>query len=216
MVSPMRAAAGLTATRMMGAPRGVDLDLATFDLATPMHVVTGSDLQCFQNIVVSKAFWECIDDNSNDMFEGEEKNLLSSIFNPSLCDRRDEGDSFAPPDVNCEYGHRLRNLVKEEDVVRHKRTKHFFSEKFVTAEPGPLFPFTWKDSYEVHTAPVGLVLANPDAVVLDNVLKSTVPAFDKVTEEGMRFRIYTSGTLEVRTTQVQEGKENVGVAFAKA
>merc|ERR1712151_370528 len=100
--------------------------------------------------------------------------------------------------------------------MRHKRTKHFLSEKFAMAEPGPLFPFTWKDSYEVHSALVGLVLADPDTVVLDNLLKSTVPAFDKVTEEGMRFRIYTSSTLEVRTTQVHEGKENIGVAFAKA
>merc|ERR1712048_75904 len=181
-----------------------------------MQVKTGSDLQGFQNVAMGKDFWECIDDNSNEMFEGEEKSLLTSVFDPCLCDRRGEGDSFAPPDVNSEYGHRLRNLVKEEDIVRHQRMKHFFSEKFATAEPGPLFPFTWKDAYEVHSAPIGLVPADPDSLVLDNILQSTAPAFDKVTEEGMRFRIYTSGTLEVRTTQVQEGKENVGVAFAKA
>merc|ERR1712217_986491 len=45
---------------------------------------------------------------------------------------------------------------------------------------------TWKDSFEVHSAPVGLVPAEPDTLVLDNVLKSAVPTFDKVTEEGMR------------------------------
>merc|ERR1712228_175861 len=63
MASPMRAAAGLTATRMMGAPRGVDMDLGQFDL-TSMERVSKNEL-AFQNVTVSKAFWDCLDSDTD-------------------------------------------------------------------------------------------------------------------------------------------------------
>lgn len=116
MASPMRAAAGLTATRMMGAPRGVDLDLGRFDLSAPKRVAVGGDLQGLLNVTISEGFWANMDNSSaRAVFNDKEKKLLQAIFHPSLCDRRDEGDLFAPPVCSPLYMQRLRNLVKEEE-----------------------------------------------------------------------------------------------------
>jgi len=54
-----------------------------------------------------------------------------------------------------------------------------------------------------------------EAHMFDHVLRSATPAFDKNTEDGIRFRIYEVGSLEVRTTQEVSGKELVGVVFSK-
>lgn len=40
------------------------------------------------------------------------------------------------------------------------------------------------------------------------------PVFDRSTEEGLRFRIYRRGALEVRTTQVSNGEERVGIIYS--
>merc|ERR1719199_545898 len=50
--------------------------------------------------------------------------------------------------------------------------------------------------------------------ILDGVLKTAVPLFDKSTEEGMRFRIYRMGSLEVRTTQEVKCEETIGAIFS--
>jgi len=39
--------------------------------------------------------------------------------------------------------------------------------------------------------------------------------FDKMAEDGMRFRIYELGSLEVRTTQAHDGTETVGAVFGR-
>merc|ERR1712084_185982 len=109
----MRAAAGLTATRMMGAPRGVDLDLGQFDLSTLTDVSTG-EVHREQNVAVSELFWSSIDDEMNKVFSEDDAQLLRAIFNSALSDRRDEGELFAPPDVRPDYVQRLRRLVTEE------------------------------------------------------------------------------------------------------
>merc|ERR1712190_677111 len=53
-----------------------------------------------------------------------------------------------------------------------------------------------------------------EAQVLEQVLKSATPTFDKKTEDETRFRIYKLGSLEVRTTQEPDGKEFVGVVYS--
>ena len=46
------------------------------------------------------------------------------------------------------------------------------------------------------------------AHVFDDVMRSAAPAFDMRTEDGMRFRIYRLGSLEVRTTREPGGGKN--------
>jgi len=48
---------------------------------------------------------------------------------------------------------------------------------------------------------------------LDHLAGST-PVFDKSSEEGLQFRIYRLGSLEVRTTKVHEGEEVIGAVFS--
>merc|ERR1712228_509322 len=93
MASPMRAAAGLTATRMMGAPRGVDLDLGQFDICDITRVDRGN-VDDMQNVAVGKYFWTNIDHGSNELFTEEDTCVLQAVFDPSVCDRRSEGDLF--------------------------------------------------------------------------------------------------------------------------
>merc|ERR1712032_247058 len=49
---------------------------------------------------------------------------------------------------------------------------------------------------------------------MGHVIQSATPMFDKSTEDGMRFRVYKVGSLEVRTTQELDGKETVGAVFS--
>merc|ERR1712032_138285 len=53
------------------------------------------------------------------------------------------------------------------------------------------------------------------AEMFEEVLENTPPVFDKRTEEGLRYRVYRIGSIEVRTTQAVDGKEVVGAVFSK-
>ena len=74
--------------------------MTTSGLATPTHDETGSDPPCLQNVAMGKASWECIDNDSNEVLEGEEKSLLTSAFDPRLCDLCDEG--YCVGDIRCQ------------------------------------------------------------------------------------------------------------------
>jgi len=50
--------------------------------------------------------------------------------------------------------------------------------------------------------------------MLHSVLKSSVPSFDKTTEDGAHFRIYRLGILEVRSFQELDCEEIVGSVFS--
>merc|ERR1712136_543584 len=50
-----------------------------------------------------------------------------------------------------------------------------------------------------------------DPVILEKLSKTT-PEFDKI-EDGLRFRVYRFGALEVRTSQEHDGKEVVGMVY---
>merc|ERR1712038_934455 len=90
--------------------RGVDLNLDQFDLSQAMKV--SSTETC--DAPIGDAFWSALDSKSG--FEGELKDLFNAIFNPSLSDRREEGDRFIPPNMNNSYLEKLGNLVKEEEL----------------------------------------------------------------------------------------------------
>lgn len=90
-------------------------------------------------------------------------------------------------------------------------------------EPGSLFPSSWTSSFEssarAEHRPHGSLVARPEykeqaSELLKDALRDSAPVFDKPTEEGMRFRIYSLGSLEVRTVQDLGGSEVVGAVFS--
>jgi len=206
----------------VGAARGVDLNLDKFDLSSPEQVASQalqSEGLCGS---LGTAFWTAVDGDLNPVFKDQDRSLLRDIFNPQLSDRREEGDRFIPPDTNSSYVEELRSLVKREAVVRQARRDYFLSDKFVVGDTGPLFPSSWTSPSEVpRSGPLSQgcrLQARPDyqaaAPVFEQALKSMAPAFDRRTEDGMKFRIYRVGSVEVRTTQEHDGKEVVGVLFS--
>jgi hypothetical protein len=52
------------------------------------------------------------------------------------------------------------------------------------------------------------------AQLFDHVLKSAIPVFDQTSEEGIRWRVYKIGSIEVRTTQKLDEHEVVGAVFS--
>jgi len=179
-------------------------------------------------LTVGTAFWQCLEDGLEHFPQGDHE-LLQEIFNPELSDRRCEGEFFVPPDASYSNVARLRALVKEEEKIRQRRKEHFFSKDFIIDNPGPLFPATWTPSFEIARGRVpvqvpkgwrqGTLHARPElkgeaAMLLQQVLKTSLPIFDRITEEGLRFLIYQMGSLEVRATQDLSGEELIGAVFS--
>jgi len=207
-------------------PRGVDLNLDKFDLSRATMVASEVAVpQVSQDAcaAVGQAFWSNVDEMDGSVFKEEDRILLAELFNRRLSDRRDDGDQFVPPDTSLAYMERIGHLMKEEDTVRVQRKQLFFSKHFEAECPGPLFPSSWKNYIEIERK----TSSSPDACMLherpeytaqqkmfDNVIQSTTPMFDKSSEEGLRFRVYKVGSLEVRTTQELDGKETVGAVFS--
>merc|ERR1719456_1963722 len=95
--------------------------------------------------------------------------------------------------------------------------------------PGTLFPASWSCGFEANRSgaavresaerPQASLHERPEykgqaAALLLQVIRASAPVFDQRTEEGLRFRVYQMGTLEVRTTQMVGGEEEVGVVFS--
>jgi len=209
-------------------PRGVDLNLDNFDLSRAKRVVShATALQVGEDACAALGldFWLNVDSCNESAFNDDDRLLLARLFHPRMTDRRDEGDKFVPPDTSNAYLERLSNLLKEEANVRLQRQQHFYSKQFQAADPGPLFPSSWKNYIEVDRKSSGsrqecLLHERPDytaeAWMFESVLDSAIPVFDKNTEEGMRFRVYKIGNLEVRTIQDADAKEMVGAVFSKS
>jgi len=217
---------GFAARTSIARPQGVDLNMDNFNLSAPTRVKSeglgaswGVDAldAC---VAIDSMFWSSLDGESDGMFKDEDKNLLKEIFNPHLSDRRDDGDRFVPPDTSYSHVQKLRNLVQEEQAVRHQRKDKFFSRDFSMDDAGSLFPFSWNSSIGLKngTSQSDSLWARPEyvaqAAMFDHVLKSAVPSFDKSTEDGLQFRVYRFGSLEVRTTRAYDGKEVVGAVFS--
>jgi len=211
-------------------PRGVDLDLDKFDLSEATKVSTQSRMLQLGEVAcaaIGNEFWPNIDSANTSVFNDDDRLLLANLFNPHMSDRRDEGEQFVPPDTSVDYLAKLSSLMKEEDSAREARKRFFLSKQFAPDNPGPQFPSSWKDYIEIDGAHAGQVVRLPpadtlheradylgEAQLFNHVLESAVPVFDKSSEEGMRFRVYELGSIEVRTTQKHNGNETVGVVFS--
>jgi len=206
-------------------PRGVDLDLGRFDLSTTAGQYHSSVSGCEENVAIGAAFWASLSAESDSAFSAKDRTLFRSIFNPCLSDRQDEGDRFVPPNPSAEYMQKLEGLLKEEQGVQQQRRKHFFSKGFDVEGAGRLFPASWTSTFGIArgeasqkpsagTLKIGRSPCKEEMAKLERALKSATPVFDKSTEDGVRFRIYEVGSLEVRTIQDQGGKEVVGQVFS--
>jgi hypothetical protein len=222
---------GVRGVKKAGSPAGVDLALDSFDLADTTQVARqlATDDALEESASVGQAFWESLDDSGPSAFRHEDQKLLVDVFNPRLSDRRDEGESFVPPETGFDYVQHLRSLVKEEEVVQERRKHCFLSQEFLVDDPGSLFPSSWKASFGIDhgqasgRAPAATLHGGPlyerpdytaEARVFEHILKSAAPEFDKSTEDGSRFRIYRLGGLEIRTVQEQGGQEVIGTIFS--
>jgi len=214
-----------------GRPQGVDLSLDAFDSSSLKEIKTRPctaswGRETFQSL--AGTFWSSVDCEGDARplvsLAEEDNHFLRAIFNPYLSDRRDEGDLFTPPDPSCDYVCKLRDLLKEEEALRQQRREFFVSEKFQKDDAGPLFPSSWRmPSFSVAHSAVATSSCSakggrtPDAAeapMLRRIIGSATPLFDKSTEDGMRFRIYQVGDLEVRTTQEFDGTEVINVVFS--
>jgi len=216
-------------------PQGVDLNLNHFDLSTlvprPCHS-TGDDNSGVEPppdsvAVYGKAFRFSLACRSGSIFKAEDKHLFQALFNPHLSDRLQDGDHFVPPHTSFGHIQKLRGLLGKEEEVRRQRKSHFLSRDFLMDDAGSLYPASWQSSiavarervregsstmalsYQRAWSPSGAV-----AMSLEVLLRTTAPIFDKSTEDGLRFRIYRAGSLELRTTQEHDGGEVIGVVFS--
>jgi len=204
---------------------GVDLNLDKFELDEAVRVQKHAPEgvwadQALAGANIAKAFWSSLG-CSESVFSSEDQSLLKQVFNPCLSDRRADGDCFTPPDPSLVYVEKLRRLVKREEKVRQQRKEDFFSKGFSLSNPGPAFPCSWHSSYEISSGPKAdnkVLKLRPDylsqASMFDHVLKTAKPVFDKTAEDGLRFRVYKFGTLDVRTTQEHDGEEVIGAVFS--
>jgi hypothetical protein len=107
--------------------------------------------------------------------------------------------------------------------------EHFCSTSFAMGNAGALFPASWTSEFEIARgqkalkalagpAAGGALESRPEYVaaarMFDAELRSSTPVFDQFTEDGVRFRIYRIGSLEIRTTQAHDGEEVVGAVFS--
>jgi len=219
-------------TAVPATSRGVDLRLDAFDLTSVSLGADAEDQSPFADcsplencVALGSEFWKNLDGVASTSFAGADKAFLLELFNPSLTDRRIEGDGFVPPQSNKKYLSKLSTLLRDEESVRSARIALFLSQKFVMGDPGPLFPSSWTPTSGIacgtaHTLRrqegraqrVLTQTGNRDAA--EHIMRHAAPVFDMTTEDGLRFRIYQAGTLEVRTTQQSGGLENVGVVFS--
>lgn len=207
-------------------PRGVDLNLDKFNLsavaqagswAGTLEAPEGSE----HLAVGGKSFWKSLEEGPASGFQEEDRSLLASVYNPNLADRREDGEFFMPPPTGLTYMHRLKTLVTEEAVVQETRREHFLSGDFVMDNAGSLFPSSWTSSIELERDAASAVKLTPCPVVLTSatadlqeVLDSSVPVFDKCTEDGARFLVYRLGSLEIRATQRPHGERSIGAVFS--
>jgi hypothetical protein len=210
------------------APAGVDLSLDAFDLVDAAHATGTAALEPGPEVVtaIGKIFWTSLDGGDGALPMAEAGRMLREVFNQQLSDRRHEGDRFVPPETSPSYVQQLQQLLKEEEVCKERRRRHFCSREFTVEDPGPLFSSSWKASFEIAhareargTSPQGALLYErqdykAEALVFETILRTTTPVFHRTAEDGMQFRIYKFGSLEVRTTQEQNTREVIGVVFS--
>lgn len=218
-------------------PQGVDLNLDEFNLSEA--TVLGNEAKAgtwtsalrTSSDVCTSTFWSQLEDQLESGLTDEDRTLLKAIFNPNLSDRRSDGDLFVPPDTSASYVQLLQSLLKKEAQIKQQRIEHFCNADFSIHDAGSLFPSSWISTIEMsrrqtpHKASSarargGLLQPCPDYAAETDLLKPALacatPSFDKTAEDGLRFRVYRVGSLEVRTIQEYDGKELVGQVFKLA
>eukprot|EP00440_Ansanella_granifera_P051448 gb/GFBE01055774.1/.p1 GENE.gb/GFBE01055774.1/~~gb/GFBE01055774.1/.p1 ORF type:complete len:1053 (+),score=292.89 gb/GFBE01055774.1/:1-3159(+) len=213
-------------------PQGVDLNLDKFSLSSEdrfscLPACSAGPDSLEARVHLGKAFLQGWRDGELPGFKEEHQQLVMGIYSSPQCDRTEEGDAFTPPDPNMEYINRVSNLVNEEISLRDRRKSRFCDKSFVVGNPGTEFPRCWTSRFQIEkeggrkaSAPTkfGLVKIEVDEAfqrcLTMDVLPSAVPEFNRSTEDGTVFRIYKIGTLEVRTVQLPERQETVGVVFS--
>jgi hypothetical protein len=197
-------------------PKGVDLNLNQFCLDA--HDVEGKCISepqskeaCAERLEV---FWASVHGGAH----SEHGHLFRDVFNPSLSDRHAEGGCFSPPDTSSAYMSKLDALVKQEDEIREQRKGHFFSVDFEEEAPSALFPSSWGSSTAIENSKAkrgGNLQARNDYVAKSRqIMEAGPPVFHKQTEDGIAWRIYRLGSLEVRTIQESKAEEVVGAMFS--
>ncbi|CAJ1381273.1 unnamed protein product [Effrenium voratum] len=212
-------------------PQGVDLDLDKFNLAelesfSKLPACSGAEGSLEARTLLGKAFLKGLNEGYRSM-KSEDKELLKDMFNAAMADRTEEGDQFIPPTPNLSYIAKLRNLVNEEKALLKKRKLSFCDRNFAPGNAGLDFPRSWTSGFTVERgfSPAvmqklksSLVQLQVDATfqqaLLEEVLPTAAPEFHKATEDGVVFRIYRLGSLEVRTTQEPGQAEDLGVVFS--
>mmetsp|Transcript_44988 Transcript_44988/g.106858 ORF Transcript_44988/g.106858 Transcript_44988/m.106858 type:complete len:935 (+) Transcript_44988:36-2840(+) len=207
--------------------QGVDLDLDAFNLSAPSNLCPASvrknigvgegchpsaalEGEAAFNAVLKAAMAEVSDPS---------KHVLAAVFSPHLCDRRQEGGSFIPPDTSETSMEVLRQLVEEEDVLRAKRKEHFESEEFSVDDPGLLFPAQWKSSLAMAATGASAALHRrpdllPRASCWKQELQQAGAIFERRTEDGSCLRVYRVSDVEVRSWQESTGDEEIVAVFA--
>lgn len=216
-------------------PQGVDLNLDKFSLTAPDRMndslppCSASMDSLPGRVTLGRAFLHSLQQGSYPGLKDEHRQLLKNIFNPVMCDRTAEGDAFVPPDPNLEYIGKVRNLVNEEKLALTRRKNRFLDKAFVVDNPGPEFPSAWTPRFQIEKEGRAqtTIAADKHALVqveadpafqkflVNEILGAAAPEFTKSTEEGVNFRIYQIGSLEIRTTQEQDGEETIGAVFSR-
>ncbi|OLP96686.1 hypothetical protein AK812_SmicGene21056 [Symbiodinium microadriaticum] len=214
-------------------PQGVDLNLDQFNLteveqfAGTLPACSGDAKSLEARVTLGRAFLESLRSGFGKDVANDNKELLKGIFNPALADRMEEGDAFVPPDPNNSYISKVRGLVSEEQALLKKRKGAFSDRSFAPGSCGPEFPRSWTSRFtmengvspavmmKLRSAMVQLqVDATFQQTLLNDVLPVAAPEFNKATEDGVVFRIYRIGSLEVRTIQEPGSSESVAVVFS--
>jgi len=210
-------------------PQGVDLNLDQFNLTeveqfgAVLPACSGDSASLEARVRLGRAFLAGLRAGGED----ENQKLLASIFNPALADRTQEAEAFVPPDPNHAYVAKLRSLVGEEQALFKKRKGAFCDKSFTPGTCGPEFPRSWASRFttenglspqvlmKIRSALVQLqVDATFQQSLLEDVLPVAAPEFHKTTEDGVDFRIYRLGSLEVRTIQEPDSTESIAVVFS--
>lgn len=211
-------------------PQGVDLALDKFDLSScerfaNMPACSASFDSVEGRITLGKAFLSSLREGSYECLETENVTLLKKVFNPVLADRLSEGNSFIPPDPNLDYVSKLRNLVQEENSLGKQRKARFSDKNFTIGMAGMEFPRSWTSRFQLfregraHVGKPSLVSLQVDEIfkrsLQEDILPAAAPEFTQSTEDGIVFRIYRLGRLEVRTTQAPSEEQEILAVFSQ-
>lgn len=213
------------------APQGVDLNLDKFSLSSADNFAgqlppCGISLDSTEaQVTLGRVFLQKLEQRSYKMLDKEKQDLLTAIFNAAMTDRTSDADAFIPPDPSLQYIQKIKSLVQEEASWLERRKAAFCSKNFVVGNAGTEFPRSWTSRFQVTDSQAGAAAMNSALVRLpidesfetffvSELLPTAAPEFNKATEDGVFFRIYKFGNIEVRTmTEIGE-PEKVVAAFS--